>query len=204
MNYHDVTLREKDAAEARGVRAGRDAQGLLLPVLTVAATAAITAARSDDPAAAMRRLRTDEALLQAIDQLARRARRQVGSALVASILAGFEQDADLRGQALSAQAPALAVTVTLSDDERSDLAAWPIQGHSAAEVADHLVLQLRYAIDGAVAVPLSGTADPTGIPAALSAVAAAHGGRVESAVREAYFAGVQAATRALGAALVGA
>lgn len=132
--------------------------------------------------------RTDPALMTTWNSAVIAAERQARDAMIEALWRGYQTDA--RGRA-----PAI-LRVTITEADRHALAGYLIQGHAAGAVAEHLRRTLEYALDGIYA-------EDAAIPAAIAAAAQAHGARVASAVREAYFAGVQAATEAIGRALTG-
>lgn len=199
--FREVTKREIERATALAATAFDAGLGVLSRVLTTAAGLAITAAASDDPVQAVRRLRVDSGLVSAIESAAHAAQRQGFTLTADAIVAGFTDDAAWRGAAVEAQAHGIRFATTISAADRDFLRAYPIVGHTPAEIAERLAATLRYEIEGALASGLTGSIDKRGLPAELADVARSHATRVGSAVREAYFAGVQASTRAIGAAL---
>lgn len=201
--YREVSEKEKAEADAIAKHASIAAHGVVTPVLVTTARLSAAAVASDDPVTATRKLRSDPDLLRAIDVTARLSVEQSFKAITDAILSGYEDDAHWRGDALTAEAPAAKITLTIDHEDKAKLRAYPIQGHTPAEVAEYLTKQLRYGIDGALSVPLSKKTDPQAIPAALGEVSQMHADRVGNAAREAYFAGVQAATQDLAMALTG-
>jgi hypothetical protein len=150
-----------------------------------------------EPAADLRRLRSSADLMQALSRDLALAQAQAGLLLQDALWMGYRAGLDGRSAGLPVVAEA-------TEEDRAELVSYPVLGHTTAEVAASLVDRLRYEVDGALAQPLTGTIDPAAIPPALAVVGAAHGQRVGDAVRESFHAGVQAAVRAIGAALVGA
>lgn len=121
----------------------------------------------------------------------------------AALWAGFVQGANARASLI--QGDGVQVHVHLSDVDRQALVqSYPILGHSVPEAVGHLCSRLRYEVDGCLAMPLSGTFAPQDLPVQMQAVVQAHAVRVGGAVDAAYFAGIQAATKAVAAALTGA
>jgi hypothetical protein len=84
------------------------------------------------------------------------------------------------------------------------LAGYPIQGHTAFEMSSYMHNQLRYEVEGLTAAPLDGSSVVTSVPEALGDLSRRFGDRVASAVREAYFAGVQLGLRTTAEAIVNA
>jgi hypothetical protein len=203
VDFREVAAEERIAAENLARDAALGADGAFMPVLATAAKLAVAAAVERDPTAAIRKLRTDSALLGAIDKTAIAAQRQAYGAIVGAIQEGYLDDASMRSKAVAASGKGISFAVEMTASDKKRLAVYPILGHLASEVSGYLVQQLRYALDGALGQPLIGKIDPRVIPSALGEVAAAHSTRVGNAVREAYFAGTQAAMRELGQALVG-
>ncbi len=155
-----------------------------------------------EPAADLRRLRTDPALMQAFDRDLRTAGGQALLLISDALWIGYRTG--LEGRSAAMETPQLVFRVRLNEADRRELEGYPILGHTALEAAAHLVDRLRYEANAALAQPLTGTIDPTAIPVAMSQVSLAHGARLGGAVAEAHAAGVQAAVRAIGAALTGA
>lgn len=197
----EVSDREAERATALAASAYDAGQGILSRVLSTAAGLAIAAASSDDPVTAVRRLRTDSALLTAIEGAGMAAQRQAFALITEAIVAGFLDDANWRGHVVEQHSPGIKFTTTITAADRDFLCAYPVLGHQPSEIAARLAATLRYDIDGALAAALVGGTDARGIPVALADVARTHATRVGSAVRESYFAGSSASMRALGEAL---
>lgn len=151
-----------------------------------------------EPAADLRDIRQDHQLQTAIANDLRIARAQ------AELLIGDALTLGYRSQVEGTYLPGGKLTLTITDQDRADLAGYPILGETAAEHAAAIADQLRRDINRALGMPLTGQADATKIPAALGAVVDAHAKRVSGGVTEAYYAGTQAGVIAAGAALVGA
>lgn len=203
MDYAQVRSEQQDEAADHASAAQDGATGVFAPLLTAAAGLSITAAAAADAARALKTIRTDRELLQAIELVLKAARRQAARALSGAIVAGWRDDAGMRAKALQAASTGLAVSVDLPRETAQALKQTAILGHAPADVAAHLVEQARYAIQGALGQPLTGPGDPTSITSALGQVAAAHGTRVKGAVTEGYYAGAKAAAVDLGKALSG-
>lgn len=180
----------------------------LSDTLLVAAQAAIRAVQRDsgkgaigEPAADLRRLRTDPTLMLALRRDMATARQSAALLCADALWTGYRTGLDGRARAMSTSR--LQIVASADEADREELVDYPVLGFTTAEIAESLTGALREGVDRALAAPLTGTIDPAAIPAALSAVAEAHAQRVAGAVGECYQAGIQAAVRALGAALVG-
>lgn len=193
---------------AEGDKLAATAKAASLAVLsrtTVAAAQRVIAIVADadggavasEPARDLRRIRTDPALMGALDQDTRTATASVRLFVSDALWMGYRRAAKTR-------TPGLPVAVDLTDSDREDLAGYPINGFTAGETTTQIVDALRRDVDRALALPLVGVIDPGTIPAALQAVEQTHANRVALAVNEAYHAGVAAFMRALAHALVGA
>ncbi len=159
----------------------------------------ILAKRESTPAAVsaeMRQLRTDSGLAQALEHDTRSTRATTYMLIADALWLGFQTAADGRSEGLP-------VAVALDESDRDALRDYPILGHTAGEVADDLMTKLRWESDAALAAPLVSGDDPQTITVALATVGQQHAGRVGFAVQQAYYAGVQAAVRAIGSALTG-
>lgn len=210
MTFQALRTQEVAEAEALAERARRlGAAALQASTMAVAVTAIAAVAAEGgrgvigEPAADLRALRTDTRLMQAIGTDRIRAEAAAITDLLGALQAGYRTEALGRAAATEAQATGLQIRVDITPNELAALIDYPIQGHSTREHARHLVVLLMHAFDGALAAPLTGSIDPTALPAALGEVARLHGERLANAVREAYFAGTQAAEKAMRAALVG-
>jgi hypothetical protein len=206
--------KERERREADGLKA--TATGLSLTVLrrtTIAAcSAAIRSVAADsgrgaaEPSADMRAIRTDAGVMAALNYDLTLAQRQTFFLILDALVLGYRTEAE--GQV--AELKGVSLSVTLTESDRRELADYPIVGgsnppkaYTAPEIARDLIGRLRQEIEGTLAAPVAGKADPEELPVALGGVAQAHADRVGSAVAEAYFAGVQAGLLAVGAALVG-
>lgn len=83
----------------------------------------------------------------------------------------------------------------MTDLERIQMHGYPIQGHTVAEISKYMHSGLRYEIDGALASPLVGDSSVKSVPQFLGAIVQRFSDRVSGAVQEAYYAGVQLASR---------
>lgn len=198
-------------ASARLAETARQvASTTLVPTAVAASRAIIRATQGDgngatDPAAAareLRRLRTDPGLMQAIDRDLDLAERQAALLIGDALWVGYTTAAKTRSAAMSTDR--LQVSYQPSETDRSDLIGYPILGLTALEWAESLRRKLGEVVDQTLALPLVGAIDASAIPASLAAAGADHAQRVSSMVAESFQAGVQAATRALGAAITGA
>lgn len=152
-----------------------------------------------EPSADLRRLRTDPGLAAALERDLRVASNQAAILMIDAMALGYRSE--IEGQAASYHG--VTATVTIGAAERELLAGFPVAGHTPREIVARLLATLGYEIDGALAAPLSGAADPAALPSALGALGATHGARLGAAVEEAYWAATAAGMKALGAALVG-
>ena len=92
----------------------------------------------------------------------------------------------------------------LTDEDSMQLAGYPIQGHTAAEISTYMHTQLRYEVAGITASPLDGSTDVSTVPSQLLALVDRFSGRCANAVREAYYAGVQLGVRMTAEAIANA
>lgn len=180
--------------------AGRSA---LSATTLAAAQAALAAVQGNDggsalsePAQDLRRIRTDAKLMPALEADLRTAQLAAEIFLGDALWVGFRTG-------LQSRSAGLPLTVALTDQDRQDLAGYPIHGFTAAEISAELARQLGREVDRALALPLTGGIDPATIPTALQAVAEAHAGRLADLVDEAHAVGVGAAVRVIGQALTG-
>ncbi len=200
--------RERERADQLAQGAAMSARGMISATLVEAGRLAVEAVRADqgrgeiaEAAYDLRELRTDPTLLRARARDLMAAERHAALAILDAIAAGFSMDARERAALTETDQLAIAVTITAAD--LAHLKDYPIQGRTPLELAKRLRQMLGDAIDETLARPLTGAIAPAAIPPALGEAGRLHGERVGNAVAEAFFAGVQAATRALGRALVG-
>ncbi len=210
MSLEALRLQEAAEAEILAARAriiGGAALSAATMAVAVSALASVSALSGGgiigEPAADLRVLRIDTRLMQALGVDRMRAEAAAMTEILGALKAGYRTEAVGRAAAIEAQTKGLAIVVTITPEDLAALVDYPIQGHSPREVARHLVVLLVHGVDGALAAPLTGAIDPLVIPAALGDVARLHGDRLAAAAKEAYFAGTQAAERAVRAALVG-
>lgn len=202
-----LAQREKARGDELATAAAQRAAGAITATLATAARLAVEAVQADqgrgtigEAAADLREIRTNPKLLGAREHDLASAEAQAAGLLIGALANGFADDAHGRAELM---APKLVVTVKLTATDAADLRDYPIQGRTPAEMARRLRQMLGDAIDEILARPLTGAIDPATIPAALGDAARLHSERVANAVAEAYAAGVQAATAAIGRALVG-
>lgn len=182
--------------------------GALSRTTLAAASEAIRAVQADlgrgvtsEIVADLRALRTNPALQAALAADLRVALASARLLIEDALWLGFRTAAISRSKLT--ETGRLKLTVDLTEADRAELRDYPILGHTPAEVAASLIDRLSFEVGGALALPLTGRIDPATIPAAIGGVSVAHGERLGAAVSEGYFAGIQAASKALGAALVG-
>jgi hypothetical protein len=137
--------------------------------------------------------------MSALDRDLRVARKQAEILIVDALTLGYRTEAQGHADAMG-----IPVRVAITAEDRAKFAEYPVAGHTAYEAAEALIAKLRYEVDGALALPLTGAFDAKTIPASLGAVSTAHGNRVGFAVGEAYYVGVKAGFLAVGEALTGA
>ncbi len=147
---------------------------------------------------ALRRIRTDPKLMAALDRDMRIALKQAELLIVGALTVGYSTEAEGQAEALK-----IDISVTVTPEDIAAFSKYPVLGHTASEAAQALVDKLLYEVNGALALPLTGIIDAKTIAPSLGAVAQAHGNRVGSAVKEAYFAGVKAGFMAIGEAMTG-
>lgn len=203
-----LARREKERADALAAAAVAASRGAISATLARAAQLAVEAVQADqgrgqigEAAADLRELRTDAKLLKArardLDAAELEARQLITDALGD----GYFEHAV--GMAKVMERPGLSITVELSDADLGELIDYPIHGRTPSELARRLRALLGDAIDELLARPLTGSLDPGTIPEALGELDRLHSERVGNAVGEAYAFGAQAATAAIGRALVG-
>ena len=199
--------REAEESARLSATAAQVSAGCLSATAVAAAAAiiAILAKPANDPAgisAELRRLRSTTGLASSLDHDVRSTRNQVFVLLSDAMWLGFSHAAEWRAEAM--ESPRMSISVDLTDADRAALADYPILGHTTSEIADDLAAKMRWDADAAIAQPLTSAADPQAIPVAMAVIAQQHATRVSGSVGEAYHAGVQAAVRAIGAAMTGA
>ena len=206
-----------DALEGAGLRARKRAKSLsetarqatlhaITKTTVIAAQRALrivgdTAAQPQQIARRMRDLRTDSALQKAMDHDVRLADAQAHMLMQDALWLGFVDGAHARADAISGDG--LNITVEPDASDRRALIGYPIVGHSSDEAAGHLSMRLRYDAESALTCPLTMGIDPGKVIADLGQAGADHAARVAGAVSTAYYAGIQAATKAIAAALMG-
>lgn len=208
-----------DALKGQGQREQDQAKGLQATALQVGSSAlsattlaaaqiAIRAVQAKEEATAsaeaiadLRKIRVDAKLIAALAEDLRIAGLAALVFLTDAIWIGYRTALTARAEQM--QNENLTIDVQLTDADREALREFPALGHTPREIATSLIQKLQYDVDGALALPLSGTIDAETIPASIADVSRQHGQRLAGAVGEAYFAGVAAAVRDLGAALVG-
>ncbi|MBA3588847.1 hypothetical protein [Methylibium sp.] len=207
----DLRAREATLADTLAERARSLGMAALQPSTLVVARLAVELVQRDDgrgtvsePAEDLRRLRTDTRLIRALEGDLQRAVSTALGLIIESLRQGYEVDLRGRAEATESEATGLSLLVIITPQDLHDLAAYPVLGHAPREIARHLSDQLRYDVEGALAAPLTGRIDAASTPEAVGDVARKHGDRLAAAVREAFYAGAQAATKALTAAFVGA
>jgi hypothetical protein len=176
--------------------------------ITAASMVLKTLARSADDtpaklAAQLRALRSDFDLVTTASLDVARAGRQALDLIISAIQEGYRTDLPGRARVVEAESTGLRITITITRSDIDGLKGYPIIGHTAAEISAHLATRLRYEVDGALGNALGGPADPATITGILGNVALAHGTRLGDAVRAGFYAGTQAAQKALGMALTG-
>lgn len=149
------------------------------------------------------RLRHDTQVANTMARDVGRAQEQASILIGDALWMGYRRGATGRAKAMSGDVLSIDVNLT-PEDRRVLVADYPILGHTAAEAASHLAGKLRYDLDAALTLPITGSSDPATLPADLQALGDEHANRVAGAVDAAYFAGIQAAMKAIGAALTGA
>lgn len=93
------------------------------------------------------------------------------------------------------------LTFSVTSQDREDMAAYPVQGHTCDEISQYLHDNLRYEVSGMLASPLVGDSQLDSLPQLLGDLSTRFGARCATAVAEAYFAGVQMAIRGIAGAM---
>ena len=153
-------------------------------------------------ASSLQGLRHNTAIFSAISKDVELAKSQARLFISDALWLGYSTSAKEHARAMSNDSVVVSASLT-QEDRQALVVGYPILGHSIPEIVDQLAYKLRFDIDAALAMPLTGNADPAQIPVAIKAISQEHAGRVAGAVDAAYFAGVQAAVREIGRALVG-
>ena len=204
-----ATLSQRERAEANA--AARAAQAVAIKAIngsTILAASAVLAILGHEPeipparrAKALHDLRHDYRLTTRLGIDVAGAARAAQQALQRALEDGYRFDLRERAAVIEAESVGLSIRIAITPADLQGLVGYPIQGHTVDEIAEHLASRLRYELDGALGAALG--ADPKSIVAVLGQAALAHANRLLDAVRAAWWAGVQAATKTLGAALVG-
>lgn len=150
-----------------------------------------------EPSRDLVQIRTDPALMQALSKDLVRAQNTTLILVRDALWDGYKTASVTRVKGLP-------IVVDLTEQDRADLAGYPIAGFNAREVAEELAHLLKRGVDSALAIPLTSPTLPQTIPVALGAEETAHADRVARAVDEAFATGVGAAVRAIGQTMVGA
>lgn len=148
-----------------------------------------------EPARDVLALRSDPGLSEALAKDVRVAEALALQLITDSLWLGFV--------AGTKRADKLPIIVDLTEQDRIDMRAYPVVGYTPAEIAFDLAYQLRRDADRALTLPLTSSGHERQVPSTLGDVGYRHAQRVGSAVDEAHAAGVSAAVRAIGAALIG-
>jgi hypothetical protein len=149
-----------------------------------------------EPARDLWRLRTDPAFRQALSKDLIRSRKTVLFLILDALWMGYRT-------AAASRSVGLPLRVDLTEQDRKELAGYPIVGFTADEIADDLVYTLRRNIDRALALPLSGQVKPDAVPTALAQAGETFANAVSASVGEAHATGVAAAVAAIGRVLTG-
>lgn len=149
-----------------------------------------------EPARDLLALRSDKKLQDALAEDVRISEGLAATLLIDSLWLGF-----LIG---TKRADKLPIIVDLNEQDRKDMRQYPVLGYTPEEIAFDLAYQLRRDAERALTLPLTSSGHERQVPTDLGIVSAAHAQRVGAAVGEAHAAGVSAAVRAIGAALIGA
>ena len=203
MDNLDARKRREDEESQRlGVQAQASGYTALSRTTIAAATQIIAAVQPNQGRGAIAEPSEDLATLRASGMLRLTLRRDCELAEQSAFI--FIRDALILGYRTEAELTSIGggtITVTLTDEDRRELAGYPVLGLSPSEMAYDLAYKLRLEANRALGQSITAQADPTKIPSALGAVSAAHGARLGLAVTEAYYAGTQAASIALGQAI---
>lgn len=204
--FQELIAREREAADQLAQRAKVVGFSAVTPLLIAVAKVAVSQVTHSDeePAADLLALRSDPRLLAATEFACQELRTQAWTEMRTALLTGYSDDIRWRSALVQEESNGLEISVRHTTEEMMALRDYPILGHTAAESADHLEIVFRYALDGVFAQPITGAIDLRALPVALGSAGRMHAERLMNATREAYFAGVQAATKALTAALTGA
>ena len=203
MDSLDARKRREDEESQRlGLHADAAGRAALSKTTIAAATKIITAIQPNKGRGAIAEPAEDLADIRGDSMLRLTLRRDCDLAEQTAFI--FIRDAILLGYRTEAELTLLAggkVTVTLTETDRRELAGYPVLGLTAGEIAADLAWKLRVEANRALGQSVTAQSDPTKVPSALGAVAAAHGGRLGVAVTEAYYAGTQCASIEFGQAI---
>lgn len=184
---------------------GQGVQARLASVLVAASAVVLAQARQDTKAeGAVREAVLDTAGVQAALAPALAAAEdaleaELHAALVAALVAGWRAGVEEQDKLLPPSVNLDAERVGAEAVEAA-LEAWPILGHTAAEVAAHQAASWRFDAAGALGVAAA-SGDPGSLVPGLADAARTAGNRATSGAAEAFQAGVGAARLAAGEAL---
>ncbi len=154
-----------------------------------------------EPAADLRALRSNGQLITALQKDMRLGQSQANLFLSDALFVGYSHGLENRTKPL--ESDQLKFTISITDQDRKDLADYPILGFTAQETAGLLMRRLEEDINRILAAPLTAELEPATVPQNLAVAAESHAQRVASSVGEAYAAGVQAAVREIKRVLIG-
>ena len=184
MDSLDARKRREDEESQRlGVQAQASGYTALSRTTIAAATQIIAAVQPNQGRGAIAEPSEDLATLRASGMLRLTLRRDCELAEQSAFI--FIRDALILGYRTEAELTSIGggtITVTLTDEDRRELAGYPVLGLSPSEMAYDLAYKLRLEANRALGQSITAQADPTKIPSALGAVSAAHGARLGLAV----------------------
>lgn len=203
--YRELSRKEADRADLLIWEAsGRGQMALSRATLTAARVAIQSVQKSHlDDRIALTLLRTNGELRADIARDLALAERDALTIVTGAMLEGYEMDLRGRSAALASMSTGLRFSIEITTDDLRELKEWPIQGHLPAEAAAYQIQVLRYAVEGSIVQSAVSVGSPiAAVPDALSEVARLHGQRLGALAGEAFYAGIQKATRDLSRAKV--
>jgi hypothetical protein len=193
---------QADAAARLGERAAATGRRVLSSDTLAAAYTSVTKAlnvKGDGPinaaATDVRALRADDGFNSKLNTDLADNQGQITSQMLAAMEQGYTSELDFQ----VGQIKGLHYNVTSRD--RADMADYPIQGHTCAEISRYMHDGLRYELTGLLYSPLNGDSSVKTLASLLGAATNRFGDRCSGAVQEAFYAGVQMALRGVADAM---
>ncbi len=207
--YQELARKEKIRSDALAERAKAIGASAISRTLATAARLAVESVMGDsglgqisEPAADVRAIRSDPALMMAKNNDIYAAKVTAYSEAMTALRDGYEYDAHERAKVIVAESDYLKIAVDISAQELADLQSFPVQGLTCREWSERLAFLLSSGIDEALAKPLTNAFPIKLLPMQLQSQADAHASRLASIVSEAFYAGTKASMGAIRSAMV--